>query len=212
MDKLTLEKFKEFVDENKEILNDNNFEEIYNKLYWESAQIVSNFTQLFYKAGINPLQFLNHIPSCFLNMADITSFVIPNHIITIGNAAFYDCEKLEEIKLNKNLETIGSNVFAYCFSLKNIEIPDKVKKIGKGTFRGCSKLESISIGKNLNYIAEQAFKNCGKLKNIYFRGNFEEFDCRIVLSGNNYFLFNITLHCLNGDYKYNENINEWVKI
>lgn len=210
MDKLILEKFKEFVDENKEILNNNNFEEIYDKLYWESAHIISNFTQLFYKAGINPLQFLNHVPSCFLNMADITSFVVPDNILIIDNAAFYSCEKLEEIKLSKNLEIIGSNVFAYCFNLKNIEIPDKVKRIGNGTFRKCSKLESISIGKNLNYIEEQAFEGCGKLKNIYFRGNFEEFDCDINIYGNDSF-FKAILHCNDGDYKINDKW-DWVKV
>ena len=212
MDTLIIKKFKNFIEDSKDLLNDNEFEKLYNIIYFESSKTIGAFTQLFLKAGLNPLNYMLYIPNSFLAMTDITSFVVPDNILTIGNAAFYNCEKLEEIKLNKNLETIGSKVFAYCFNLKNIEIPDKVKRIDKGTFCGCSKLESISIGKNLNYIEEQAFENCGKLKNIYFRGNFEEIDCDIVLIGNSCFFFNTTLHCLNDDYKYNKNINEWVKI
>lgn len=212
MDASIIKKFKNFIENNQDLLNDNEWGELYSIIYSESSKTIGAFTQLFLKAGLNPLNYILYIPNSFLAMTDITLFVVPDNILTIANAAFYNCEELEEIKLPKTLETIGSNVFAYCFNLKNIEIPDKVKRIGKGTFCECSRLESISIGKNLDYIEEQAFEDCGKLKDIYFRGNFEEFDCDIVLIGNGCFFLNTTLHCLDGDYKYNEDIHEWVKI
>lgn len=210
MDGLILKRFKEFVDKNREIIDENNFEEVYNLLYNEPAKIVGNFTYLFYKANIDPLSYLNYIPGEFLSQTDIISFNVPNHILSIGNASFYNCEKLEEIKLSKNLESIGSKAFAYCFHLKNIEIPDKVTKIDNGTFGGCSRLEFISIGKNMKYIEEYAFVDCDNLKDIYFKGNFEEFDCDINIYGNDLF-FKAVFHCNDGDYKMGKNWN-WVKL
>lgn len=210
MDRLILKKIKEFVDENKEIINENNFKEVYNKLYMEPTQMIGSFTQLFYKAGINPLQFLNHVPSSFLGMTDTTSFVIPNHITTIGNASFYNCVKLEKIKLPNNLYTIGSKAFAYCSHLKNIKIPAKIEKIENSTFEGCSRLESIYLNKDLKLIDEKVFLYCDNLKNIYFKGNFEEYNFDVNIYGNDSF-FKAILHCNDGDYKMDKTWN-WVKI
>lgn len=61
----------------------------------------------------------------FSNCDDITSFEVPDFIISIDNDAFSGCDKLTSITISKNVKHIGEGVFAYCKKLKQINVdPD----------------------------------------------------------------------------------------
>ena len=65
------------------------------------------------------------------------SFTIPSEVSTIGNAAFYGCKSLQQIKISQSVITIEDYAFCFCQSLQQINIPVSVNKIGKNPFAGC---------------------------------------------------------------------------
>lgn len=65
---------------------------------------------------------------------NVTKFVLPKTIKSIGNSAFYDNYRLKEIVLNEGLETIGENAFGYAYDLEEISIPSTVISIGQNAF------------------------------------------------------------------------------
>ncbi len=70
----------------------------------------------------------------------ITSVVIPEGVTTIGDHAFFRCERLETVKLPSTLKFIDERAFCGCFRLRNIQLPDGVQ-LAEGVFNGCTGLE-----------------------------------------------------------------------
>ena len=78
---------------------------------------------------------------------------------TIGDYAFYNCTKLEDIQLSNSLTYLGKYAFANCLSLNEITIPNTLENILEGTFKNAfnSNVESISIPKEVEFIGKDAF-------------------------------------------------------
>lgn len=86
--------------------------------------------------------------------SDDSEIIIPktyrNKSVQIGEAAFKNCEQLENVEIN-------------CFV------------IGKNAFENCINIKSITIGKDVLFIGESAFSNTEKLTQInYFAENIED--------------------------------------
>ena len=75
------------------------------------------------------------------------------HYKTIKNEMFYNCSKLKEIKLGKNVESIQYDAFAYS-GIESIVIPKNVTTLGYGELKDCS---------------QGMFDGCKKLKLVEFR-------------------------------------------
>jgi hypothetical protein len=86
---------------------------------------------------------------------------------TIPDRAFYDCEKLYEVKLSEGLEEIGFHAFHFT-ALANLVIPDGVVVIGPNAFSYCNRLVTVKLPASIKTIAIDAFCGCGMLKNIQF--------------------------------------------
>ena len=86
---------------------------------------------------------------------------------TIGSS-FYDCTKLDGVKLYEGLETIGGSAFNHCTSLGSIHIPSTVKEIGGWCFESCKSLSEVTFAKDINLttIGEATFIYCSNLKKI----------------------------------------------
>ncbi len=78
------------------------------------------------------------------------------HINKICNEA----NKLKQVRLPNNINSIGSSAFTNCTSLTSVTIPDSVTSIGDYAFRGCSGLTSITIPDSVTSIGTLAFNNC----------------------------------------------------
>ncbi len=87
-------------------------------------------------------------------------------VVKIENSAFMDAEGITTIVLPDTVMAIGEDAFRNCNALTNINIPRGVKRIEKGTFYGCSSLGSIYLPEGTTYIGDKAFYNNSKLKNI----------------------------------------------
>ena len=83
---------------------------------------------------------------------------LPDQLKALPNHTFYGCSALEEVSLNKGLETIGSRAFSSCGSLRAAVMPDSLKSIEDDAFSGCSTLAEVSLNNGLETIARGAFR------------------------------------------------------
>ncbi len=95
----------------------------------------------------------------------MTSITIPDSVTSIGEGAFYGCDKLQSVTLGNGVTRINSCVFEGCSSLKSIVIPDGVTSIGDRAFSG-SGLTSIVIPDSVTNMGIGVFKGCGSLTSI----------------------------------------------
>lgn len=72
------------------------------------------------------------------------NITIPNGVVSIGDYAFYGCEKIISVVIPEGVVSIGKDAFKYCSNLTDITLPDSVKHIGDGAFDYCESLESAS--------------------------------------------------------------------
>lgn len=112
----------------------------------------------------------------------------------LPNGSFYNCEKLNDVKLPIELTDIGERAFyksaiasitfpsslqkidAWAFQntkLTNVVIPTKTGHIGDGAFSDNAKLTTVVVNGLECYLAVNAFANCGNLKDVYITSNDE---------------------------------------
>ena len=95
-----------------------------------------------------------------------TKYTIPDRVTTIGNYAFYECDKLTSITIPDSVTMIGDRAFNGCKNLTSVTIPDNVTTIGIGAFYGCDRLTSITIPDNVTMIGDLAFCFCEYLTSV----------------------------------------------
>ena len=79
------EKIKNFIKENKDLLNDCEFDKLYLKCYSTfKPSEVGEFTAILLGCNINPLFYMNRVPEYFLyENKSIKSIVLPDNIYSI---------------------------------------------------------------------------------------------------------------------------------
>lgn len=87
-------------------------------------------------------------------------------VVSIGEEAFANCEKLKSVTIPVSVTEIGSAAFYGCSSLEKIALPDAVTTIESGTFVGCSSLTEITLGSQVKTIGDMAFGYCSSLTDI----------------------------------------------
>ena len=95
-----------------------------------------------------------------------TSYLIPDGVITIGTAAFRECDGLTNVTIPNSVITIGFAAFLNCSSLAEVIIGNSVKTIENTAFSVCDSLTSIIIPSSVTSIGGYAF-NCNSLVSIY---------------------------------------------
>ena len=100
-------------------------------------------------------------------------------VTTIGEDAFYNCDRLTSITIPDSVTTIGDYAFARCYSLTSVTIPDSVTTIGEYTFSSCDSLTSITIPDSVTTIGAAAFSSCDSLTK--FNGKFASEDGRCLI-------------------------------
>ena len=115
-------------------------------------------------------------------------------ITRLPNGCFYNCDKLSEVKLPKDLTDIGNNAFISS-AIASITFPPSLERIGDYAFQrakfanvviptNCSRIEQGAFSENANlttvvingvkcYLAVNAFANCDNLKDVYITSDKE---------------------------------------
>lgn len=187
------EELKHFLESRdiQKLLNSYDFEGLYKKLLQMNiAKDIGTFTALMYEIDVDPLIYLDKIPTYFLydqsSISDIkipdnikyinrcafykcnslTDVAIPDSVISIGNLAFSECDGLKTVTLPSGITSIGVGMFYNCNSLADVTIPNRVTSIGDFAFSDCAALTGIIIPDSVKSIGIQAFCNCGKLTSV----------------------------------------------
>ena len=85
---------------------------------------------------------------------------------SVGDSAFRNCTKLNDIVLPDSVTNIGEYAFCNCNNLSIIDIPERLSEIGDWTF-SYTQLESIVIPESVTKIGSNAFYGCSYIKNVY---------------------------------------------
>ena len=94
---------------------------------------------------------------------NITTLVLDEGITSIGDYAFFDCNKITgNLTIPDSVTSIGSCAFAYCSGFTgSLTIPDGVTSIGSGAFKACSGFTgSLTISDSVTSIEGSAFYDC----------------------------------------------------
>lgn len=160
-----------FLEENGQLINDNEFDKVYELYRNDRPSLRSVLTKVFYEAEIDPLPYMKNVPSNFATYIDsIKNVIIPG-----------------------NIKTIGAFSFAFSENLTEVDIEEGVKIIEKGAFNHCAKLEKIYLPSTLLAIEKGAFDECGALKDIYYGGTPSQWS-RINVDYDNDALYFATVH------------------
>ena len=109
---------------------------------------VENATLQYTYDKLGHTDYWYYIPSSLKSVTITGTTIIPEH-------AFYNCSKIESIRISNSVTTIGDEAFYNCDKISNITIPGTVKYIGENAFVGC---KNIVCQKN-SYTEKYVLKN-----------------------------------------------------
>jgi hypothetical protein len=101
----------------------------------------------------------------------LTNVTIPDSVASIGNSAFFNCDRLATAALPNRITSIQASLFADCTRLTSIFIPGSVTSIGQWAFFGCASLTSVTLPTGVSSIGDEAFQGCTNLTSACFQGN-----------------------------------------
>lgn len=88
----------------------------------ETVEVPVEYTLVGVEAGV------------FMNNETVKKIVLPDSVLTVGEACFQGCTALEEVVLPASLETIPDRLFYACDSLTSVNIPETVTSVGLYAF------------------------------------------------------------------------------
>lgn len=124
----------------------------------------------FQSSRINQISWHDNISSigkrCFMCCSQLGPHVVlPNKLVTLHEAVFYDCARLESVTGGfDSVTSIGSHAFALSH-IKSFTFPRQVSTIQQFLFSHCPYLYEVELPHVLE-IAESAFSKCASLKLI----------------------------------------------
>ena len=190
----------DFLKANKQLIEEGDFRKLYENALsgFNGPRIyafISEITDLFEAAGIDPLYYMNDIPTGYHFESKLPKTYSIGNMDTIGSWAFAYTSGINTLDIS-SVRYIGDHAF-YMSSIKTIEIPGSVKEIQPSTFEhsdlvnavinegtttilndvfiGCYDLTDLWVPKSLTDIAASAFMSCTNLRNIYYNSTSYDF-------------------------------------
>jgi hypothetical protein len=115
---------------------------------------------------INGLPVTTIAFEAFSSNSTLSSVVIPNSVLKIGDYAFLICSNLLDVTIGYGVTNIGNGAFSGCNSLAVCTIPNSVINIGTYAFLNCTSLTKVTIGNNVTNIGSSAFSGCSSLTDV----------------------------------------------
>ncbi len=111
----------------------------------------------------------------FADSDKLRTVTLPAGIKTLEYGAFFGCNRLETVNFNQGLEQIGTDAFGECVKITAITLPEGVKTVRSAAFNGCKGLKSVSLPKTIESITYLAFMDCTELNEITVADGAEHF-------------------------------------
>lgn len=141
-----------------------------------------------------------------------TEFIVQNDMFEFIDGCLYYNESL--LYLSPSIEefTITTERFIEIPSrylqeedgLKKVIIEEGITKIGNGLFCDCDGLTTVVIPSTVVEIEDYPFALCDNMKEIYYNGTKDQWESIIKKDNWKDWLFNVILHCNDGDFIINE--------
>lgn len=205
---MTIEKFLE---QNIELIEQNKFTELYDKLIADYQWYVlrpRELTEVLVDCNINPLEYMTEVPiqfafklpisqiripetitfigdRAFSECHNLTRIAIPDSVTSVDECAFFHCVNLADVSIGNGVTHLGDDVFGLCKKLTSIILPDTLETISRNAFFSCENMTNVTIGKNIKSIRYRAFCDCVSLQSIQFTGTMKEW--RAVKQGSQAF-------------------------
>ena len=84
----------------------------------------------------------------------------------IGNGAFRDRYRLQNVTISEGIETIGKEAFKWCGSADFGTLPSSLRKIDQYAFFDCDNIKKLELPEGLLTIGEWAFGNCSNMQKV----------------------------------------------
>lgn len=98
----------------------------------------------------------NAFSNCYkLTDVDLSS------LTTLGESAFYNCDRLSRIVLPETLTEIPKGAFQSTNALSSVTLPDTLRTIGESAFEECSGLTGLTLPEGLTTLGKRAFAESG---------------------------------------------------
>lgn len=134
---------KQFIEENIDLISDNKFNDVYNKI--TSYRFTRLFTEAMLEAHINPLDYMKEVPSHYLYKSNIQMIDIPTGVKEINKYAFANCREIKEVTIPEGVIKIGEGAFMKCYSLEALHLPSTLKYVDVGAIQGCANLTEVTF-------------------------------------------------------------------
>lgn len=109
----------------------------------------------------------NTLPDfAFSNHTGLTSAYLSDSLISVGQGAFENCDKLIYIDLPSTLLSINKGAFSGCKSLDRVRMPLSLTSIGGKAFMNCSRLWSFIIPASVTSLGDSIFYKCNQLAQL----------------------------------------------
>lgn len=100
------------------------------------------------------------------------SFILPTHIIKLGQNAFRGCSHLIEITIPDQVDSVEANCFRNCTRLKKItftKIPSSTTGISSTALNGCSSIEDIYVPWTSNENYGEPWSSTSQIIKIHYK-------------------------------------------
>ena len=109
---------------------------------------------------------VTHLGRCALYGADNLTSVDLGNVQSIGEMAFRDVTKLEEVTIPSTMTTLSQSALCDCTGLKKITLPSNMTVIDYNALGGCTALEEITLPAGIMTIGGNAFSECASLASL----------------------------------------------
>ena len=97
---------------------------------------------------------------------EIYFVILPEGMTSVGEMAFYECGRLQRVKIPNSVTGIGKFAFAYCSDLVMLDLGSGVSAIGEAAFTDCYDLVTLRLPDSLRMLGKKAFYRCEALSAI----------------------------------------------